>query len=155
MYHISTIKSYSGAQANTLLKNVYFNLFIWLRCVSVAAHGIFDLCCSVWESLGTTVLVLQWCPILCNSTDCSPPGSSVHGILQARILEWVAISFSRGIFPAQGLNPGVLHCIMLRSSCLTRDWTWTPCTGGMEDLDMVTGPPGKSPDRLSTFSCLC
>ena len=33
---------------------------------------------------------------LCNPLDCSPPGSSVHGILQARILEWVAISFSRG-----------------------------------------------------------
>ena len=33
---------------------------------------------------------------LCNPVDCSPPGSSVHGILQARILEWVAISFSRG-----------------------------------------------------------
>ena len=33
---------------------------------------------------------------LCDLTDCSPPGSSVHGILQARILEWVAISFSRG-----------------------------------------------------------
>ena len=33
---------------------------------------------------------------LCNPTDCSPPGSSVHGILQARILEWVAIPFSRG-----------------------------------------------------------
>ena len=32
----------------------------------------------------------------CNLTNCSPPGSSVHGILQARILEWVAISFSRG-----------------------------------------------------------
>ena len=36
------------------------------------------------------------CPILCNPMDCSPPGSSVHGILQARILEWVAISFSWG-----------------------------------------------------------
>ena len=35
------------------------------------------------------------CLTLCNSMDCSPPGSSVHGILQARILEWVAISFSR------------------------------------------------------------
>ena len=39
----------------------------------------------------------------------SPPGSSVHGILQARILEWV-ISFSRGIFPTQGSNAGLLHC---------------------------------------------
>ena len=35
-------------------------------------------------------------PILCNSMDCSPRGSSVHGIFQARILEWVAIPFSRG-----------------------------------------------------------
>ena len=35
---------------------------------------------------------LQACPTLCNSMDCSPPGSFVHGILQARILEWVAIA---------------------------------------------------------------
>ena len=40
--------------------------------------------------------VTQLCPTLCDPVDCSPPGSSVHGILQARILEWVAISFSRG-----------------------------------------------------------
>ena len=39
---------------------------------------------------------------------CSLPGSSVHGILQARILEWVAISFSRG--SSQWSNPGHLHC---------------------------------------------
>ena len=37
-------------------------------------------------------------------------GSSVHGLLQARILEWVAIPFSRGIFPTKGSNPGLLHC---------------------------------------------
>ena len=42
------------------------------------------------------VLVAQLCPTLCHPIDCSPPGSSVHGILQARIPEWVAISFSRG-----------------------------------------------------------
>ena len=42
------------------------------------------------------VLVSQACPTLCDPMDCSPPGSSVHGILQARILEWVAIPFSRG-----------------------------------------------------------
>ena len=40
--------------------------------------------------------VTQSCPTLCNLMDCSPAGSSVHGISQARILEWVAISFSRG-----------------------------------------------------------
>ena len=40
------------------------------------------------------VLVTQSCLTLCNPMDCSPPGSFVHGILQARVLEWVAISFS-------------------------------------------------------------
>ena len=40
--------------------------------------------------------VSQSCLALCNSMDCSPPGSSAHGILQARILEWVVIPFSRG-----------------------------------------------------------
>ena len=43
------------------------------------------------------MLVAQLCPTLCNPIDCSPPGSSVHGILQARILESVAIPFSRGL----------------------------------------------------------
>ena len=40
--------------------------------------------------------VTQSCPTLCNPMDCSLPGSSLHGILQARVLEWVDISFSRG-----------------------------------------------------------
>ena len=40
--------------------------------------------------------VAQSCLNLCNPVDCSPPGSCVHGVLQARILEWIAISFSRG-----------------------------------------------------------
>ena len=39
---------------------------------------------------------LQSCPILCEPMDCNPPGFSVHGILQARILEWVAMPFCRG-----------------------------------------------------------
>ena len=56
------------------------------------------------------VLVAQSCPTLCDPMGCSPPGSSVRGISPARILEWVAISFSRGIFLTQGLNPGLLHC---------------------------------------------
>ena len=47
-------------------------------------------------SRGVCVLVTQSCPTLCNPKNCSPPGSSVHGILQARMLEWVAIPFSRG-----------------------------------------------------------
>ena len=56
------------------------------------------------------VLATWSCPTLYNPMDCSPPGSSVHGILQARILDWVAISFFRGIFPIQGSNLGLLNC---------------------------------------------
>ena len=44
------------------------------------------------------VLVAQSCLTLCDPTDCSPPGFSVHGIFQARILERIAIPFSKGTF---------------------------------------------------------
>ena len=49
---------------------------------------------------------------LCDPVDCSPPGSSVHGILQARILEWVAIPFS-GDLPDPGVEPGSLMLLAL------------------------------------------
>ena len=53
------------------------------------------------------VLVAQSCPALCNPMDCSPPGSSVHGIFQVRILEWVVIPFSRDL-SKPGIEPGSL-----------------------------------------------
>ena len=55
--------------------------------------------------------VTQSCPTLCNPMDCNLPGSSVHGILQARLLEWVAIPFSR-------------------ESSRLRDQTWVSCIAG-------------------------
>ena len=57
---------------------------------------------------------LQSCPSLCDPMDCSPPGSSVHGILQARILEWVAMPSSRGSF--QPRDQTQVSCV----SCLDR-----------------------------------
>ena len=57
------------------------------------------------------VLVTQLCSTLCDPMACSLPGSSVHGILQARILELVAISFSRG-------------------SSQPSDWNWVSCIAG-------------------------
>ena len=48
--------------------------------------------------------VAQSCWTLCDPMDCSPPGSSVHGILQTRILEWVASPFSR-VSPDPGIEP--------------------------------------------------
>ena len=53
--------------------------------------------------------VAQLCLTLCDPKDCSPPGSSVHGILQARTLEWVAISFSRG--SSQPRDQAYISCI--------------------------------------------
>ena len=47
-------------------------------------------------NISVYVLVAQSCPTLWDHVDCNPPGFSVHGILQARILEWVGSSFSRG-----------------------------------------------------------
>ena len=57
------------------------------------------------------VLVAQSCLTLCDLVDCSPPGSSAHGILQARTLKEVGIySLLQEIFSAQGLYLGLLHC---------------------------------------------
>ena len=69
-----------------------------------------------WELgvLTTGAQSLQSCPTLCDLMDCSPPGSSVHGILQARILECVAMPSSRGIFPTQGPNLCLLHLLHWR-----------------------------------------
>ena len=58
--------------------------------------------------------LIQSCPTLCDPMDYSPPGSSVHGIFQARILEWVAMSSSRGL-PDPGIKPGFLYV-----SCIGR-----------------------------------
>ena len=51
---------------------------------------------SLFYIVEVKVLVAQLCPTLCNPMVCTPPGSSVYGIFQARILEWVSIHFSRG-----------------------------------------------------------
>ena len=70
--------------------------------LDVPLHKESTLCCGC-------CLVTKLCLILCDPMDCSIPGSSVRGISQARILEWVAISFIQRIFPIQGSNPGLLH----------------------------------------------
>ena len=56
-------------------------------------------------TLKVKVLVTHSCPTLCNPMDCSPPGSSVHGVFQARIREWVAIP-PPGHLSEPGMEPG-------------------------------------------------
>ena len=73
-------------------------------------------------------LVAKLCLSLCNPTDCSLLGSSVHGISQARILVWVAISFSRG-------------------SSQPRDRMWVSCLAGKF---FTTEPPGKPKEVIKS-----
>ena len=68
-----------------------------------------SLVAQICEWTKTTCVLLQSGLTLCDPVDCSLPGSSVHGIFQARILRWVAISFSGGIFLTQGSNPCALQ----------------------------------------------
>ena len=64
------------------------------------------------EGCACVLKSLQSSPTLCNPVDCSPPGSSVHRILQARILEWVVIPFSRGCSqPRDGTLISCVSCI--------------------------------------------
>ena len=66
---------------------------------------------------------LQSCPTLCTPLDCSLPSSSVYGILQERILEWVAMASSRGSL-TQGWNLCVLHLPVLAGKFFTISTTW-------------------------------
>ena len=68
---------------------------------------------------------LQSCPSLCDHMDCSPPGSSIHGVLQARILEWVAMPSSRSSWPSDWTTPCLLYLLHWQGSSLP------------------LGPPGK------------
>ena len=76
-----------------------------------------------WTRLGVSAKSLQLYPTLCNPMDYSLPGSSVHGILQARILEWVAMPSSRGTS-----QPRDQTCV-----------SWESCTAGEF---FTTEPPG-------------
>ena len=79
------------------------------------------------------VLISQSCPTLCDPMDSRPPESSVHGILQARILEWVSIPFSRG-------------------SSQPRDQTWVSCIAGRFFMVWATRVAAKS---LQSCPSLC
>ena len=77
-------------------------------------------CLCVCVCVCVCVWITQSCLTLCDPTNCSPPGFSVHGILQARILEWIAIPFSRG-------------------SSQPRDWTLVSCIAGKFFTTWATG----------------
>ena len=66
------------------------------------------------------MLSLLLCPTPCDPMDCRRPGSSVHGSLQARIVEWVAFPFCMG-FPAPGIEPVSMVSPALQATLLSQD----------------------------------
>ena len=87
-----------------------------LREVCRASFERFAARYGAWQ--GERVSVAQSCPTHCDPMDRGPPGSSVHGILQARALEWVSTPSSRGIIRTQGLNPCLLHLLHWQADTL-------------------------------------
>ena len=75
---------------DSLLKNRDITLPTKVRLVKAMVFPVVMYGCEKWSE------VAQWCPTLCDPMHYSLSGSSIHGIFQARVLEWIAISFSRG-----------------------------------------------------------
>ena len=79
------------------------------------------------------VLVAQSCPILCHLMDCSLSGSSIRGILQAKILEWVAISFCRG--SSRPRHRSKVSGVARQILCFLSH-QGSPCWGGEEEWNL-------------------
>ena len=77
--------------------NVYFGRILLLLFFFLVSKFLLSskYCVWPWESSSAAAKSLQSCPTLCDPIDGSPPGSSIHGIFQAKVLEWGAIAFSR------------------------------------------------------------
>ena len=89
------------------------------KCISSEFNYIFFLLYTKYWLCGDGDLVTQSCPTLCNPMDCSLPGSSVHGISQVRILEGVAIFFSRGSSQARDQTQiSFIEGCLLHSRCI-------------------------------------
>ena len=86
---------------------IFFSLLSNILCFCLFL-GVFE----PFDSLVVVVSLLSCVQLFCDLMDCSPPGSSVHGNSQARMLEWVAISFSRG---SSQLRFKLIHSNMIKS----------------------------------------
>ena len=87
------------------------------------------------DSQGTVCLVAQVCLTLCNTMDCSPPGSSVHGILQAKTLEWVAMPS-----PRRSSHPGIKpRSLALQAGSLPSEPAGKPKNTGVDSLSLLQG----------------
>ena len=95
-----------------------------------------DKCSSDLRNIsGCVCSVALLCPTLCDTMDCSLPGSSVHGIFQARIMEWVGISYSRDL-PNPGIEP---RSPALQADSLPAQPPGKPKNTGVGGLSLLQG----------------
>ena len=94
-----------------------------LPCPSLRNIHLVPVSCTCSFGFLTICSVAQSFPTLCGPKVCNPPGSSAHGIFQASILEWVAISYSRDL-PDPGIKPQSLTSPALASGFFTKSATW-------------------------------
>ena len=112
---------------------------LWLRNIHINIHYV---------CMGA--VLLQLCPTLCDAMDCSLPGSSVHGILQARILEWVATPSSRG--SSQSGGRAQVSCV----SCIGRQVLYPLGHPGSPCISYWFCFSGTSPTNTRTLIyCWC
>ena len=94
--------------------------------------------------------LLQSCLILCDPLDCSLPESSVHGILQARILQWVAMPSSRGDLSDPGIEPRSLVWV----SCIGR-WILNHCATWKDKFPLYPEFIETASPFVVVFFCIC
>ena len=98
--------------------------------------------------------VAQTCPALCNPMDCSPPGSSVLGILQARTLEWVSMPSSRGSSQIRNrtqvshIAGGFFYHLSHQGSQRVLEWIAYPFSSGSSDPEIKPRSPALQVDSL-------
>ena len=121
-------------------------LFFFLSCkfkpgpiISLSYHTLL----LVFSSSAAAAKSLQLCPTLCSPIDCSPPGSPVPGILQARTLEWVAISFSNA--GKWKVNVKLLSRVQLFTTPWTAAYQALPSMG-FSKQEYWSGVPLPSPE---------
>ena len=85
----------------------------WREVREASLHQSMEICVCIYMCVCVCVcvcLVAQLCPTLCDSMDCSPPGTSVHGDSPGKNTGMGCHTLLQGIFPTQELNPGLPHC---------------------------------------------
>ena len=123
---------------------------LFLFCCPPEPKGL--LSSTSWDSSKPCVDGAQLCPTLCDGVDCSPPGSSVHGILQARILGWVAVSYSKRSSWPRDRNTHLLYLLHWQVDSLPLGPLGFPLTKTLTSLIMGYSYPwswevGKSDKR--------